>query len=289
MKKNAIIAVVVGISLIAACEAGAATPAATPAYTFTGRLMDARHAAFGTDRVASVSAYDASGELLVESSTFHRDDSRRNYALSIPLATAESDGYATKGAALDVRVVDDKGKAWNGVLVDPVCGVAGAVREVDIVLGEDANHDGIDDSLYEELKLRWEISDFCNDDEEFDPTRDYDGDGVSTIDEALSGTNPFDASDVLRITAFSLDGAPATRGGKKWISLSFNAVGGHAYSVQEASDLVAGDWKKRGFSASSGGETINVMSFPADGAIRPCTVYLLPSSDSKAFFRIEAE
>ena len=39
---------------------------------------------------------------------------------------------------------DDSGKTWNGVIDDPFCCPAGGVREVDIVLCEDGDGDGID-------------------------------------------------------------------------------------------------------------------------------------------------
>ena len=106
--------------------------------------------------------------------------------------------------------------------------------------------------------LQWEDSDHWRAGETFDPHRDYDGDGASTIAEALAGTNPFDPQDVLRITAFAraaAETAPLQAGGSRSratgpqpLSLTFDAIGGRSY-----------------------------------------TVYLLPSSPGQAFFRIRAE
>ena len=124
--------------------AHAVTPSVCNPYTFIGRVMDARHDAFGSNRVAKIEALNANGNLLSRTTTFFRADSRRNYALQIPMATDKVDGYAVQNAAIDVEVTDDLGKVWSGVVVDAAVGVPGGVREVDIILGEDMDGDGID-------------------------------------------------------------------------------------------------------------------------------------------------
>ena len=271
--------------------AQAATSSACNPYTFIGRVMDARHSAFGTNRVAKIEAASDSGDLLAQTKTFFRADSRRNYALQIPMATGEVDGYAVQNATLDIAVTDDLGKVWRGVVVDPEVGGSGGVREVDIVLGEDLNGDGIDDSLYAQLEAQWEDSDdYWRYGESFDPHRDYDGDGVSTIAEALSGTNPFDPQDTLRITAFSHAGGAHTRATDTTpVSLTFNAIGGHAYTVEEATSLSAKDWKAREFFLPDSDTAVNVLSVPSGSGRSASTVYLLPSVSSNAFFRVRAE
>ena len=286
------ILLVSSVILHSAFPVQAATPAAVTPYTFLGRVTDARHVAFDTNRVARIAAADLSGKLLAETKTFFRAGSRLNYVLDIPMATGAADGFAVQDALLRVWVTDDVGKIWNGVIANASVGAPGAVREVDIVLGEDADGDGIDDTFYQQLKAQWEASDYWKRGETFDPNRDYDGDGVSTLAEGLSGTDPFNAHDVLTITAFSrlvsasgvrdaaVSGAPVT--------LSFDALGGHAYTVEEATDLKAKNWKVRDFRIESG-ESMNVIAFPSGSRRIPCTVYLLPTSATNAFFRIRAE
>ena len=272
----------------------AATPAAVTPYTFLGRVMDARHVAFDTNRVAKVAASDISGKLLAETKTFFRADSRLNYVLDIPMATGAAEGFAVQNALLRVSVTDDVGKVWNGVIANASVGAPGAVREVDIVLGEDADNDGIDDTLYLQLKAQWEASDYWKRGETFDPNKDYDGDGVSTLNEALSGTDPFNALDVLTITAIaplgSLPGGKRieTAGEAKPVALSFSAIGGHTYTVEETTDLKTKAWKMRGFQLESG-EAVNVLAVPSASRRAVCTVYLLPTSSTNAFFRVRAE
>ena len=269
--------------------AQAATSVCNP-YTFVGRVMDAKHDAFSSNRVAKIEATNANGELLVQTKTFFRADSRRNYALQIPMATGEVDGYVVTNAAIDITVTDDLGKVWRGVVVDAAAGVPGGVREVDIVLGADANGDGIDDSLYAQLEAQWEDSDYWRYGETFDPHRDYDGDGVSTIAEALAGTNPFKPQDVLRITAFAPAGRSRSRAtGTPPMALTFNAIGGRSYTVEEATSLTAKDWTPREFFTSDSDTAVNVLSVPSGSGRAPNTIYLLPTSTSNAFFRVRAE
>ena len=275
---------------MASAPCASATPAVTSPYTFIGRVMDASHKAFDANRMAKVEAYSGDGERLSSAKTFFREGSRRNYSLAVPMTTAAADGYVVQNDALEITATDDVGKTWRGVVVGATAGAPGAVREVDIVLGEDANGDGIDDSLYAQLEAEWEWSEYWKLDETFDPRKDYDGDGVSTIDEALSGTNPFDPGDVLRITAFSHSAAGGTRSSAPAVTLSFDAVDGRSYSVEEATDLKAKDWKRKPFSLSAGGEPVNYISRPADN--RPAssyTVYLLPSNTTNGFYRVKSE
>ena len=222
--------------------------------------------------------------------TSSKPASRTSCGTRLPMATSEVDGYVVTNAAIDITVTDDLGKVWRGVVVDASAGVPGGVREVDIVLGADTNGDGIDDSLYAQLEAQWEDSDYWRYGETFDPHKDYDGDGVSTIAEALAGTNPYDPQDVLLITAFAPAGRSRSRAtGTPPMALTFHAIGGRAYTVEEATSLTAKDWAPREFFTQDSDTAVNVLSFPSGSGRTASTVYLLPTSPTNAFFRIRAE
>ena len=268
-----------------------AQSAAVNPFTYLGRVMDSAHKAFDADRSATVTAFDDAGEKLAQSDTYFLENSRRNYKLVIPLADDETDGYATPGAILSISVKDNEGKTWAGVVVDAdradgtAVGEPGGVREVDIVLGEDKDGDGIDDALFKRLKNEWEDSDFWKPASNFDARVDYDGDGVSTIDEALAGTNPFDTNSVLRITAFAAGAADAA--GRH--SLEFPTAPGRAYVVQ-AADSPTGTWSTvSAFLAPDAATPVNVLSRSTTPPAAPATVYLLPTSADAAFFRVKLD
>ena len=267
-----------------------AQSAAVNPFTYLGRVMDSEHKAFDADRVATVSAFDAEGEKLVESKTTFLENSRRNYKLVIPLADGETEGYATPGAILSISVDDGK-KVWSGVVVDEgrasgtAVGEPGGVREVDIVLGEDADGDGIDDALRDRLEKEWiQWNDDWTPGTAFDPREDHDGDGVPTIDEALAGTDPFDTNSVLRITAFALDDPEAP--GRHL--LRFPAMPGRAYAVESA-NCPTGAWSEVSFYVPDAASPVNVLSRPSKGEAGPATVYLLPTSADSAFFRVKLD
>ena len=176
-------------------RAASSTPAqsATPC-TYVGRLMDAEHVGFDTNRVAEIAAYDASGNLVATSKTFYKANSRRNYALRIPMASKAVGGALTPDSPVTIEVTTPDGAVWSGVVVDQdaIIGGPGSVKEVDMVLAECTNPYDIDDELLRSLRSAWRYSEYYVAGETFDPRKDYDGDGMSTIGEALTGTDPFD-------------------------------------------------------------------------------------------------
>lgn len=270
------------LAIIAACGVAFGGAAVNP-YTLAGRLMDSQHAAFDAKRVATISVKNLAGALLSKRTTTYRADSSRNYAISIPVSTDPADGYAVQNEIVDISVVDDLGKTWTGVVVSSAVGAPGAVREVDIVLGEDSDGDGIDDTLCRQLEAMWEQSEYWDEDETFDPKKDYDGDGLSTISEALSGTDPFDPESALRIISFKVG-----RDGEKTI-LEFDTVGGHAYEVEGAATLKNPTWETAEFSLDGSEASVNVIAEPSDATVTPRKVYLMPSSGDKLFFRVKAK
>ena len=258
--------------------------------TYVGRLMDAEHVAFDDSRKASIVAYDASGNAIAASSTFYKSDSRRNYALNIPMASSAVDGALPPGAKVTIEVTDSNGDVWSGVVTnaDATLSAPGSVKEVDIVLASCTNGYGLDDSLYDDLYWAWRWSRYYVRGEKFDPTKDYDGDGTSTHEEALAGTNPFDPDDKFAIVSFRRGEEKKIRGGGVGKDeLAFTAKPGRAYSLEVSESLDKQDWKPAEFYQEEDGTPVNVISIPATGTRNETpTIFLLPVSGDSAFFRI---
>ena len=275
---------------LAACAGRATTDPAQAASpcTYVGRLMDAAHVGFDAKRIAELAAYDASGNLVAKSKTFYKADSRRNFALRIPMASKVVDGALTSGSVVRLMVTEPNGTVWSGVVVDKdaMLGGPGSVKEVDIVLAECTNEYGIDDYLLEDLYWEWLYSDYYKPGESFDPRKDYDGDGMSTLGEALSGTNPFDPSDCLTIVSFRR--ADQDPGAKD--VLTFECRPGRSYRLEVTDSLENPNWQPKEFTRDENGTPINYINVPATGSGEETpTVYLLPQTGPKAFYRIKAD
>lgn len=261
---------------LALSASAAHNPVLCNPYTFVGRIVDSHRVAFDADRTATLyaRATTPASNLLARSTTFTRTDSPRNYALQIPMADTALDGYAVTNDTVSVSVVDDEGRTWSGVINPAVIGTPGTVSTVDIVLAEDADGDGIDDALWEELFMGWTYSKYWNGSDNYDPRQDTDGDGIPDLDEAQLGTNPFDPADVLAIQDFN----PSDE------SISFVSSGGRAYTVEQTSDFKT--WSAISFSLDeTNAPPQDYLSIPASSPTTLHVLYLYPSA-SPAFFRI---
>jgi hypothetical protein len=265
-----------------AAQAAATMPFVVNPYTFVGRISDSHGAAFDNERTATLTACAvADGRKLAETDTFFHEDSRNNYALQIPMVSSPVDGFAQQGDLLAVAATDDAGRTWAGVIDPAVVGAPGTVAEVDIVLAEDADGDGIDDALYAELMAEWAASGAAAGGGAFDPKADHDGDGMSTLDEALLGTDPFDAGDVLRIESIE--------GSEDAVILTFELPGGHAYAVQESGNLLNKDsWTDAEFVPEESTLPRTLLVTPSSTDRTTFTVYLFPAS-LPAFYRLNVK
>jgi hypothetical protein len=93
--------------------------------------------------------------------------------------------------------------------------------------GPDADGDGIPDS--------WEYL-YAGNLSTMNATTENDGDGKKDIDEYVADTDPFDASDYLRITALSVNSGGSTS------TVTWTSHPTRLYQVQSRDDLTAGLW-----------------------------------------------
>lgn len=124
----------------------------------------------------------------------------------------------------------------------------------------------------------------CGLEGDYDPFADYDGDGASNYAEYLAGTNPFDETDNLAITAYA---APQNA----LHEISFEYVGGHLYGVATTLSLVNPEWATQPVKTSeTDAEREQVMPSAVEDDVGMATIYVVPAEGATSqFFRLEAK
>ncbi len=279
------------MSLLAAVMAQGVNVPVNP-FTYVGRITDAEHVAFDTNVVATIRAFNTNGNLIAQSKTFYKQESKNNYALTIPLAGSALEGYSEVGDLLVIKVEDPSGKIWVGLVNDDfsTVGAPGSVRELNIVLANLSGGYGIDNDLYAQMKALWEDSEYWEYDEEFDINKDYDGDGMSTLIEAQAGTDPYNKDDCFKIVDFAAFTETANTNLHRVV---FTTQPGRVYSLETSNDMSDKDsWKTLEFYSNyqEGATPLTVINLSRDANPEgTTTVYLLPTTNSASFFRVKLQ
>jgi len=125
----------------------------------------------------------------------------------------------------------------------------------------DTDQDGIPDS--------WETANGLALSDPTDAGKDFDGDGLTNLQEYLAGTDPNAPLNVLRIIEVALAGSDA--------QINFTSVTGKTYRVESADSIGSGIWNPVGGTAAGTGATVTVTNPGAAGqARRAYRVRLLP-------------
>ena len=235
------------------CAAGAASAATTPAsispFTFAGRIVDYRHAAYDADSSVEIRLKDADGALLARTTTETSGQTVYNYVLVVPVSTTKASRYACVGDKVAFEFVDPQGSVYTGLVAsaDAVIGNPGTVRRLDVVLATDEDGDGVADQYLSDVKfLMWQ----AGIEGDYDPKADYDGDGRTNYEEYLAGTNPCDKSDVFTVRQMALE-----KGVENYVALTITVREGRTYSVVTSDSLASGAvWRPVSFSEDAGAE-----------------------------------
>lgn len=248
-------------------------------YTIAGSAKNWKNELYAAADEIRVQAVAMDGTILAQTSV--RDaaggDDARNFALIVPLSTVSSDKTAAVGD--DVRLFVIENGVLNMAAQTVTLSESGGYTNINLKVTDVRYFDSTSEyavngkvavaTAYVEGLAPWLVA---YGREGYEADTDWDGDGVSNYEEYLAGTNPFDSSDRLRITAISVkDDKPL---------LSFEYVGGHVYGILKTTTLALPDWMKE-----------KSVSFPGkddDGGI--ATLELLPMAGEKSrFFTVKPE
>ena len=268
----------------AVLSASAAIAANFPLGTqvYTGTVLDYRHEARTARGGLVVQAVATNGTVLASCKVTDPVVSTGvNFVLEVPVSTEASAKSAAIGDTLNCVVVSSSGAMSVSTQPLPAATRANAISTVNIVSASaqvftdgEKTAEVSDDYLAGIAPLMAQAGKTS-----YEPFADWDGDGSSNYEEYKAGTNPFDASDRLRITAFR-PGGDAT-------VLEFEYAGGHLYAVDSTPSLTNATWSAASFgvgSASAAQQQTYFQPGREDQDIGVATIYLAPASASPSMF-----
>lgn len=276
-------------AVLAAAGAAAAANFPTGTHLIKGTLKDWQNKVLTSSAAVTVQAVSTNGTVLASTTVADPLADGYNFLLQIPLSSTATDFTAAVGDRLNCVVVQESGLS---LAVDPLdVGEANTVSTVSLAFVHMQSFTSTNDPTqtvsvpaeYVDTIAPWmEAYGFEG---EYDPFADYDGDGASNYFEYRAGTNPFDATDKLAITAYDApDHAPHP--------LRFEYVGGHVYGVATTLSLTNPQWAAQPVkeSETEKAEHEQVMPSADEDDVGVATIYVVPAEGATSqFFRVEAK
>jgi len=257
-------------------------------HLIKGTLKDWQNKVLTSSAAVTIQAVATNGTVIASAKVANPTADGYNFLLQIPLSSAATDSTAAVGDTLNCVLVQDSGLS---LAPDPLAvGEANAVSTVSLAYVNMKNYTSTDGTgttasvpaEYVETIAAWmEAYEIEGD---YDPFADYDKDGASNYAEYRAGTNPFDATDKLAITAYSApQNAPH--------AISFEYAGGHVYGVATTLSLTNPQWATQKVKKTeTDAEREQVMPSADEDDVGVATIYVVPAEGAKSqFFKVEAK
>ena len=280
MKKTSQIAALLMLPL----AAGAANfPVGT--HLIKGTLKDWQNKVLTSSAAVTVQAVATNGTVIASTQVADPSADGYNFLLQIPLSSKATDSTVSVGDKLNCVIVQGSGISLAVNQLD--VGDANAVSTASLAFvnmksytkdGETVN---VPQEYIEAIAAWMEAYEIEG---EYDPFADYDHDGSLNYAEYRAGTNPFDETDKLAITAYAApQSAPHT--------LSFEYVGGHVYGVATTLSLTNPQWATQPVKKSeTDAEQEQVMPSADEEDVGMATIYVVPAEGATSqFFKLEAK
>ena len=290
MKRHNPMPVALAVAIAAANVASAVAAVNFPIGTHLvkGTLKDWQNKVLTSTAAVTIQAVAEDGNIIASTKVANPTEDGYNFLLQIPLSTTATDSTAAVGDDLNCVLAQDSGLS---LAVSPIkVGEANAVSTVALAYVNmkdytSTNGTGTTASVpaeYVDTIAAWmEAYEIEGD---YDPFADYDNDGASNYDEYRAGTNPFDDTDKLAITAYT---APQNA----LHTLSFEYAGGHVYGVETTLSLTNPEWAlQKVKKTETDAEHEQVMPSADEDDVGVATIYVVPAEGAKSqFFKLEAK
>ena len=287
MKKNMKIASRVAALLTLPLAAAAANfPVGT--HLVKGTLKDWQNKVLTSSAAVTVQAVATNGSVIASTKVANPSADGHNFLLQIPLSTTATDSTAAVGDQLNCVLIQETGLALAATPL--VVGEANAVSDVSLAFvntlsytstGETPTTVSVPSEYVDTIAAWMEAYEIEGD---YDPFADYDNDGASNYAEYCAGTNPFDDTDKLAITAYSAQQNALH-------AISFEYVGGHVYGVTTTLSLSNPQWATQPVrKTEADADHEQVMPSADEDDVGITTIYVVPAEGATSqFFKLEAK
>ena len=272
---------------LAAMNVAAAVNFPVGTHLVKGTLKDWQNQVLTSTAAVTIQAVSTNGTVIASTTVANPTADGYNFLLQIPLSSKATDSTAAVGDRLNCVLVQESGLS---LAIDPlVVGEANTVSSVTLAFvnmrsytSEDGNTTVNVPAEYVDTIAAW--MEAYEVDGDYNPFADYDHDGSSNYNEYRAGTNPFDETDKLAITAYA---APRNA----LHSLSFEYVGGHVYGVATTLSLTNPAWATQPVrKTETDAEHDQVMPSADEEDVGVATIYVVPAEGATSqFFKLEAK
>ena len=253
-----------------------------------GTLKDWQNKVLTSSAAVTIQAVATNGTVIASTKVANPSEDGYNFLLQIPLSSTATDSTAAVGDRLNCVLAQDSGLS---LAVDPITvGDANAVSTVCLAFVNTRDFTSTNDPTktvsvpaeYVDTITPWmEAKEIEG---EYDPFADYDNDGATNYAEYRAGTNPFDASDKLAITAYSASqNAPH--------AITIECPGRRVYGVSTTLSLTNPQWATQPVKKSETDVEHEQVMFSADeDDADVTTIYVVPADGATSqFFKLEAK
>ena len=270
---------------LAAMDVAAAVNFPVGTHLVKGTLKDWQNKVLTSSAAVTIQAVATNGTVLASTKVADPSADGYNFLLQIPLSTTATDSTAAVGDTLNCVLLYESGLSLAATPL--TAGDANAVTNISLAFVNTKSYSKDGQTVNVPMEYIDTIAAWMEAygiEGEYDPFADYDNDGVSNYDEYRAGTNPFDATDKLAITAYAAnDAAPH--------AISFEYVGGHIYGVSTTRSLTNPQWATQPVKKSeTGAEHEQVMPSADEDDVGEATIFVVPAEGATSqFFKLEAK
>ena len=284
MHKQTVIAFVCAAALAVFPAAAANFPVGT--HLIKGTLKDWQNRVLTSDAAVTIQAVATNGTVVASTKVANPTEDGYNFLLQIPLSSKATDSTAAVGDKLNCVLVQESGLSLAAEQL-PV-GDANAVSTYALAFvymksytNEVGDTVSIPTEYVDTIGVWMEAYGIEG---EYKPFADYDNDGKLNYEEYYAGTNPFDPTDALRVTAYAAPNAAPH-------AISFEYVGGHLYGVATTRSLTSPQWALQPVKkTATGAEHEQVMPSANEDDVGITTIYVVPAEGATSqFFKLEAK